>query len=239
ARIRPRDSPSRGGGSLSQILRSMEQEIEIAIVGGTGNLGRALALRLAAPGIKVLIGSRDQEKARAVVESLKTNLKVGRIEGKRNHEAIRDAEFVVIAVPYEGHAQIVRELKGQTAGKIVIDAVVPLHKGKPFIPPAGSALLEAQEILAREAPVVGALHNISAVDLQKPDAPLGDVLVCGDDDGAKQRVMEIIARLGARAFDAGPAANAYIVEGLTGILIHLNRKYQSKHAGVKISGIGE
>ena len=202
-------------------------------------MGKALALRLLAPGVRVIIGSRDPEKARSVVESLKTSPSQGTIEGKSNRDAIQEAEFIVIAVPYEGHAQIVRELKGHTTGKVVIDAVVPLNKGKPFVPPAGSALLEAQEILAHEAPVVGALHNISAVDLQKPDAPLGDVLVCGDDDGAKQRVMEIIRRIGARAFDAGPAANAYIIEGLTGVLIHLNRKYKSKHAGVKITGIGQ
>lgn len=202
-------------------------------------MGKALALRLLAPGVRVIIGSRDPEKAKSVVESLKTTPSQGTIEGKSNRDAVQEAEFVVIAVPYEGHAQIVRELKGQTAGKIVIDAVVPLNKGKPFVPPAGSALLEAQEILAHEAPVVGAFHNISAVDLQKPAAPLGDVLVCGDNDAAKQKVIGIIQRLGARALDAGPAANAYIVEGLTGVLIHLNRKYKSRHAGVKISGIGD
>jgi NADPH-dependent F420 reductase len=217
----------------------MAEESTIAIVGGTGNLGKALALRLLAPGVRVIIGSRDPEKAKSVVESLKTTPSQGTIEGKSNRDAVQEAEFVVIAVPYEGHAQIVRELKGQTAGKVVIDAVVPLNKGKPFVPPAGSALLEAQEILAHEAPVVGAFHNISAVDLQKPAAPLGDVLVCGDNDAAKQKVIGIIQRLGARALDAGPAANAYIVEGLTGVLIHLNRKYKSRHAGVKISGIGD
>ncbi|MCZ6625153.1 MAG: NADPH-dependent F420 reductase [Deltaproteobacteria bacterium] len=215
----------------------MEKEINIAIVGGTGKLGSALALRLARPGVRVIIGSRDREKARTVVESLKKTL--GNIEGQGNQEAVKEAEFVIIAVPYEGHAKIVTELKGQLTGKTVIDAVVPLKKGRPFVPTAGSALLEAQEILAEEASVVGALHNISAVDLQEPDAPLGDVMVCGDSDTAKQKVVEIIHRIGARAFDAGPAANAYIIEGLTGVLIHLNRKYKSKHASIKITGIGE
>lgn len=215
----------------------MEKEINIAIVGGTGKLGSALALRLARPGVRVIIGSRDREKARTVVESLKKTL--GNIEGQGNQEAVKEAEFVIIAVPYEGHANIVTELKGQLTGKTIIDAVVPLKKGRPFVPTAGSALLEAQEILAEEASVVGALHNISAVDLQEPDAPLGDVMVCGDSDTAKQKVVEIIHRIGARAFDAGPAANAYIIEGLTGVLIHLNRKYKSKHASIKITGIGE
>ena len=120
---------------------------------------------------------------------------------------------------------------------MVVDAVVPLRKGRPFTPPAGSALLEAQQILGEETAVVGALHNISAIDLQETQSSLGDVLVCGNNDAAKQKVLEVIRRLGARGFDAGPAANAYVIEGLTGILISLNRKYKSKHASVKIIGI--
>lgn len=217
----------------------MDKDINVAIVGGTGSLGSGLALRLAAPGVRVIIGSRDREKAKSVVESLRKSLTRGALEGETNQEAVKEAEFVVIAVPYEGHATTVAQLKGQLAGKTVIDAVVPLKKGRPFVPPAGSALLEAQQILGDEAPVVGALHNISAVDLQSADAALGDVLVCGDNEAAKQKVMEIIRRIGARSFDAGPAANAYVIEGLTGVLISLNRKYKSKHASVKVTGIGE
>lgn len=217
----------------------MEQEFAVAIVGGTGNLGTALALRLAAPGVKIIIGSRDPAKARTVVESLRPKVGEGAIEGRANRDAVQQAPFVVIAVPYEGHATMVSDLKGQLRGKTVIDAVVPLQKGRPFVPPAGSALQEAQQILDGEAPVIGALHNISALDLQDPASSLGDVLVCGDDADAKKRVAELIERIGARAFDAGPAAHAYVVEGLTGVLIHLNRKYKSKHASLKITGIGE
>lgn len=217
----------------------MEKDINIAIVGGTGSLGSALALRLVAPGVRVIIGSRDAEKARTVVESLRQKVAQGSLEGRVNREAVREADFVVIAVPYEGHAATLAQLKGQLAGKTVIDAVVPLKKARPFVPPAGSALLEAQQILGDEAPVIGALHNISAVDLQSLEAPLGDVLVCGDNDAAKQSVMEIMHRIGARAFDAGPAAHAYIIEGITGVLIYLNRKYKSRHASVKITGIGD
>lgn len=217
----------------------MDKQFSIAIVGGTGNLGSALALRLGAPGVKVIIGSRDAAKAHKVVETLKPNMRAGELAGTTNQEAVKLADFVVIAVPYEGQAQMVRDLKGHLAGKIVINTVVPLKKGKPFVPPAGSALLEARGILGDEAPVIGALHNISAVDLGEVDSELGDVLVCGDNEEAKQKVMEIIRRIGARTFDAGPAANAYVVEGITGILIHLNRKHKSKHASVKITGIGD
>jgi NADPH-dependent F420 reductase len=217
----------------------MENQFTVAIVGGTGNLGGALAVRLGAPGVKIIIGSRDAEKAKKAVETLKPSLRAGEIEGLTNQAAVKGADFVVIAVPYEGHAQMVTDLKGQLTGKIVIDTVVPLNKGKPFVPPAGSALQEAQQILDGEAPVVGALHNVSAVDLGDVDAPLGDVLVCGDNAEAKEKVMEIIKRIGARAFDGGPAGNAYVIEGLTGVIIYLNRKYKSKHGSIKIVGIGD
>ena len=217
----------------------MENAFKVAIVGGTGNLGGALALRLGAPGVKIIIGSRDAEKAKKAVETLKPSLRAGEIEGMTNQGAVKGADFVIIAVPYEGHAQMVTDLKGQLLGKIVIDAVVPLNKGRPFVPPAGSALQEAQEILAGEALVVGALHNISAVDLGDVEAPLGDVLVCGDNAESKQKVMEIIQRIGARAFDGGPAGNAYVIEGLTGVIISLNRRYKSKHGSIKVTGIGD
>ena len=217
----------------------MDAQFSVAIVGGTGNLGSALVLRLGAPGVKVIIGSRDAQKAQNAVATLKPKMRAGELSGTTNQEAVKQAEFIVIAVPYEGHQQMVQDLKGQLAGKIVIDAVVPLKKIRPFVPPAGSALQEAQQIIGAEAPVIGALHNISAVDLSEVDAPLGDVLVCGDNEEAKQKVMEIIRRIGARAFDGGPAANAYVIEGLTGVIIHLNRKYKSKHGTIKIAGIGD
>jgi 8-hydroxy-5-deazaflavin:NADPH oxidoreductase len=213
------------------------ENFTVAIVGGTGNLGGALALRLGAPGVKIIIGSRDPEKAKNAVEAIKPKLRAGEMVGTTNREAVKNADFVVIAVPYEGHAQMVSDLKGQLAGKVVIDTVVPLKKVQPFVPPAGSALQEAQQILGDEAPVIGALHNISAVDLGDVDSPLGDVLVCGDNAEAKQKVIEIVQRIGATAYDGGPASNAYVIEGLTGVIIYLNRKYKSKHGSIKITGI--
>ena len=213
------------------------EQLKVAIVGGTGNLGSALALRLGAPGVKIIIGSRDAEKAKNAVETLKPKLRAGEMTGTTNREAVKDADFVVIAVPYEAHAQMVSDIKGQLNGRILIDAVVPLNKGKPFVPAAGSALQEAEQILNGEAPVIGAMHNISAVDLGDVDAPLGDVLVCGDDNAAKQKVMEIIERIGASPYDGGPASNAYVLEGLTGVIIHLNRKYKSKHGSIRIVGV--
>ena len=227
----------RGGRSFSLGWKNNMDNFTVAIVGGTGNLGSALALRLGAPGVKIIIGSRDAEKAKKAVETLRPSLRAGEMIGMTNQAAVKDANFVVIAVPYEGQAQMVQDLKGQVAGKIIIDTVVPLNKVKPFVPAAGSALQEAQQILGDEAPVIGALHNISAVDLGDVDSPLGDVLVCGDNGEAKQKVMEIIQRIGATAYDAGPASNAYVIEGLTGVIIALNRKYKSKHGSIKVTGI--
>ena len=215
------------------------ENLSVAIVGGTGNLGGALALRLGTPGVRIIIGSRDAEKAKKAVEILRPSLRAGEMVGMTNQDSIRGADYVVIAVPYEGHAQMIQDIKGQVAGKIIIDTVVPLKKGKPFVPSAGSALQEAQQILGDEAPVIGALHNISAVDLADVDSPLGDVLVCGDKADAKEKVMAIIRRIGARAFDGGPGSNAYVIEGLTGVIISLNRKYKSKHGSIRIVGIGE
>jgi NADPH-dependent F420 reductase len=217
----------------------MEKQFSVAIVGGTGSLGTALALRFGAPGVQVIIGSRDAEKAQSTVARLRPEMRAGELVGMTNQEAVKQGELIVIAVPYEGHAQTIQNLKGQLGGKIVINAVVPLRKGRPFVPAAGSALLEAQRILGDEAPVIGALHNISAVDLGAVGSELGDVLVCGDNEEAKAKVMEVVRRIGARTFDAGPAANAYVIEGLTGVIIHLNRKYKSKHGSIKITGLGE
>jgi 8-hydroxy-5-deazaflavin:NADPH oxidoreductase len=215
----------------------MNETVTVAIVGGTGSLGTGLAARLAQPGVRVLIGSRDHDRARQAAATLNRALGREVIEGRLNEDAVTEADLAVIAVPYEGHGKMVEDLAPSLREKLVIDAVVPLRKGRPFVPPAGSALLEAQQILGAETPVVGALHNISALDLHEPNAPLGDILVCGDSDAAKQRVIDLMARIGARAFDAGPAANAYVVEGITGVLIQLNRKYKSKHATLKITGI--
>lgn len=215
----------------------MEATISIAIMGGTGSLGLGLAGRLARPGVRVLIGSRDAARGQEAADGLNERLGQKLVEGMLNADAVRQAEMAVISVPYEGQAQTLSALAADLKGKIVIDAVVPLDKGKPFVPADGSALLEAQKILGEETPVIGALHNISAVDLSKPEEPLGDVLVCGDSKEAKTRVIELLERIGARGFDAGPSANAYVIEGLTGVLIALNRRYKSKHASVKITGI--
>lgn len=215
----------------------MEKMHSIAIIGGTGNLGRALAFRLVRAGCAVVIGSRDHQKAERVADSLRKNLTGGSLKGTANPEAGRETDLAVVAVPYASHAETLIGLQEILRGKTVIDAVVPLSKGKPFIPEAGSVLLEARQILGPDAALVGAFHHTAAPELLKPEAPLGDVLICGDHEEAKKMAGEIIQKLGGRALDAGPTAHAYILEGLTGLLLYLNRKYKSNHAGVRITGL--
>src|SRR2546426_8530457 len=111
----------------------MEKEIIIAIVGGTGTLGRGLTLRLARPKIRVIVGSRDQGRAQQAADELNRILGKELIVGKLNSEAIKEAEFIIVAVPYEGHEQMVKEVGNGLKNKIVVDAVVPLRKGKPFL----------------------------------------------------------------------------------------------------------
>ena len=217
----------------------MEKILSIAIIGGTGNLGHALAYRLVGAGCRVVIGSRELQKARTAADDLRKTFKNAGIEGMTNPEAARATGLAVIAVPYSSHAEILNGLREALRTKIVIDAVVPLDRRKPFVPEAGSALLEAQQILGPEVALVGAFHHVPAPELLKPHASLGDVLVCGDHKGAKENASEIIQRLGGRALDAGPAAHAYIIEGLTSVLLYLNRRYKSSHAGVSITGLGE
>src|ERR1044072_7504750 len=109
------------------------ENLSVAIVGGTGNLGSALALRLGAPGVKIIIGSRGAGKARNAVATLRPQLRAGEMSGTTNRDAVKDADFIVIAVPYVGHAQMVSDLKGQLSGKILIDTVEPLNTVKAFV----------------------------------------------------------------------------------------------------------
>lgn len=217
----------------------MDKRFSVAVIGGTGQLGRGLAFRLAIAGAGVIVGSRDPQKAQAVVESFGAALEHASISGASNLEAAEKADIAIIAVPYSSHAGILSHLKAALRTKTVIDAVVPLERGKPLMPQAGSALLEAQSILEPGARLAGAFHHIAAVELLDPRKPMGDVLICGDSDEAKKETVEIVQRLGGRGLDAGPSAYAYILEGLTAVLIYLNRKYRSKHSGLRITGIGE
>ncbi len=210
----------------------------LAIIGGTGALGSGLARRWTAAGYCVVIGSRDPAKA----EGAARRLAPAEARGASNADAARAGDIVVLAVPWASHAAILDEIKPHVAGKIVIDATVPLVPPKVArvqLPPEASAALAAQGRLGEGARVVAAFHNIAAKKLHT-DEPLDcDVLVCGDDPGDRAAVIALAASAGLRGVHAGPLANAVAAEALTSVLIAINRHYKVAGAGIRITGLGK
>lgn len=208
------------------------QLARIAILGGTGDLGHGLAVRFCAAGHEVIVGSRSPERGAEIAGRL--GLRNAR--GAGNAAAAREGDIVIVACPSEGHAALVGALAAELQGKIVVDATVPIGSGLTYAPPAaGSAAAETQA-LAPGARVVAAFHTLSARLLADLGRPLDqDVLVCGDDDAAKVRVMDLIDSIGARGVDAGGLAAAATVEALAVLIIGLNVRYRRRHLGIRIA----
>jgi NADPH-dependent F420 reductase len=213
----------------------------IAILGGTGHEGSGLGLRWARAGHRVVIGSRVAEKAHAAAAELNAKLGGDRVRGAGNAVAAREANIIVLTVPYAAHTATLEAVREAARGKILVDVTVPLVPPKVSrvqMPAAGSASQEAQNLLGPEVKVVTAFQNISAEHLKDADHPIDcDVLVCGDDKDAKATVIQLAHDAGMRAWDAGPLANAVIPEGLTSVLIGLNLRYKVKSSGIQITGI--
>jgi 8-hydroxy-5-deazaflavin:NADPH oxidoreductase len=219
----------------------MEATVKIAILGGTGEQGPGLALRLAMAGEEVIIGSRSQERAEKVAAELNAELGRALIHGLENPQAAEAAEIVVLTVPYTAHLSTLESVKAQVQGKIFIDVSVPLDPDNPRrmkMPPAGSATEEAQAFFGPETKVVAAFQNVSAHLLRDPHHAIDcDVLVCGNDAEAKKAVMGLVAKMGLQAYDVGPAESARVTEGLTSILIRLNIRYKVKGSGIRLTGL--
>ncbi len=215
--------------------------MHIAIIGGTGREGRGLALRWARKGHRIALGSRDAERARARAAELAAVTATEAIAGGSNEWAATQAEIVVLTVPYAAHDEMLRSLRPQLGGRVLVDITVPLCPPRVHcvqLPSGHSAALEAQGILGEATPVVAALHHVSSTHLGDPDFTLeGDVLVCSDSDAARTTTMALVSDLGARALDAGPLCNAIALESLTPILIHLNKRYRSTGAAIRFVGI--
>ncbi|WP_299313573.1 NADPH-dependent F420 reductase [uncultured Halomonas sp.] len=216
--------------------------MSIAILGGTGPQGRGLALRFARAGTPVVLGSRDGSRAQGIADELNAQQEgAATISGESLRDAVVAAdEMVILAVPYSAHDATLEAIRDLLPGKILVDIVVPLADGDPKkvdMPAAGSATEAAQALLGEEVPVVGALHNVSAVTLNQLDHAINcDVLVCGNDLAAKEKVIELIRQLEVEAYNAGPAVNARCIEAITPILIRLNisKKVPFTHAGIRI-----
>ena len=213
----------------------------ISILGGTGNEGRGLAFRWAKAGYHLFIGSRSIEKAVAASEEVNRMLGgAGQITGMLNADAAMAGDIVVLTVPYAAHQPTLTEMKPYLGGKILVDVTVPLVPPKVSrvqMPAAGSAAVEAQLILGDTVAVVSAFQNISFENLFKEDTIECDILVCGDSPEAKLIVLELVEAMGLKGWDAGPLVNSMVSEGLTSILIGINKKHKVRSSGIVITGV--
>lgn len=217
----------------------------ISFIGGTGPEGRGLALRFAIAGEEVFLGSRDFQRGAAAASDVRALLPQGHptagVLGGANEEAAQAGEIVFIAVPYSAQRDTLVALEPYLRGKVVVNVVAPLAfvngSAQASFVKAGSAAEEARELLP-ESTVIGAFHNLSAVDLLIPLKPLDcDVVVCGDDPDAKARVMKLAETIeGVRAVNGGALVNSRYVEHLTSLLININRIYKA-HSSIRITGI--
>lgn len=229
------------------------REQKVAIIGGTGDLGFGLALRWALAGVQVIIGSRDENKAkggaRRIEESLKAHApdESGRISisGMENAQAAAQAAVSVLAVPISAQAEILKSIRGSLTDAILVDATVPLAAavgGKPTRTLQlwqGSAAEQARELVPAATRVLAAFHNVSAGALQDLSLiPECDVFVCGDDQEAKQILFPLVKLIpGLRPIDAGPLEMSRIVEGITALLISVNRRHRVHHSGIRVTGL--
>jgi len=223
-------TPDRGEGA----------KLRIAIIGGTGPLGSALARRLLLAGYGVVIGSRTAAKAAAAAAALAGAAGPDRLRGADNVAAAKLGEVVFITVPWASQAAILEEIKPQLAGKLVVDTTVPLvppRLARVQLPEQHSAALAAQARLGPQVRVVSAFHNVAAHKLAG-DGPVDcDVLVFGDAANDRQLVVGLAKAIGLEAVHAGPLANSVAAEALTSVLIGINRNYKADGAGIRITGI--
>ena len=217
-------------------------QLTVGVLGGTGPLGVGLARRFAAAGVTVVLGSRRAERGAEIAHGIRLDVPHCDILGVDNTEAARRADMLVVAVPYEGHADLLTGLAGPLAGKIVVDAVNPLgfdELGAYVLDvPEGSAAQQAERILP-DSRVTAAFHHVSApllADLAVPRVEL-DVLVLGEDREATDTVQDLTALIpGVRGIYGGRLRNARQVEAFTANLISINRRYKA-HAGIRVTDV--
>ena len=205
--------------------------MRVAIVGGTGPFGKALAARLREAGVDVVIGSRDAERAQMAALELDC-------VGETNGDACADADFVILAVNAEAALDTARELRAQIGTNPVLTVASELRFTKAGVLPSPDATSLAEQIQAElDGPVVAGLHSLAAASLGGDAPPDEDAFVCGDDADAKAQGLDLAARLTTgRALDAGPLASARALEGLTAVIVNMNRRYKG-HAGIRVTGL--
>ncbi|MCJ7715444.1 MAG: NADPH-dependent F420 reductase [Anaerolineales bacterium] len=215
----------------------MTNKPKIAILGGTGHEGTGLALRWASNGYDVIIGSRQEEKALKVTAELNEILGEVLIRGMDNGSAAREADINVLTVVATAHGAAISGLKDDLQGKVLVDATARIKFPNPIPPEPPSAARIAQEILGDGVRVVAAFQNIPASSLRDLQKELdSDVLVCADQQEDAIQVMELIEGAGMNAYYVGNLDIAITVEGLTAVLVYLNKYNDIKHASIKIVG---
>lgn len=214
--------------------------LTIAVLGGTGREGKGLAYRWAKAGYRILIGSRSSEKAVTAASEIMELLEgSSSVVGTTNREAAEQADIVVLTVPYAAHRDTLENVKDVIPGKLLVDVTVPLvppKVSKVQMPAAGSAAQEAREIVGPDVEVVAAFQNISHEHLLDDAQVECDVLVTGTSKKARGEVLKLVEAAGLTGWDAGPIENSVVVEGLTSVLININKQYGSTYAGIKITG---
>lgn len=215
----------------------------IAILGGTGEMGLGLALRLAAAGYPVVIGSRKAERAQEAAAQVQAAVPDATVSGADNASAARDAELVLVTVPHAAQVATLTAVRDACQGKIVLDATVGLAEGdptRPAPPEEGSMGERAQRILGDNVALVSGFHTVSGALLQDLSrSPDTDALLCGDHEDAKTQIAELAAAIGLRPVDCGPLRQARILESLTPLLIGINKRYRRRHVGIRFSGLPE
>ncbi len=213
--------------------------LTLGILGGTGKEGQGLAYRWAKAGYHVIVGSRSEQRATAAAEKLNDRLGKELIEGLPNEKAAEACDIAVLSVPYAAQHDILESVKQHLAGKVLVNVVVPIDAGDRFtaaVPEAGSAAQESQLQLGDQVMVVAAFQNVSHVHLNEDGPVPCDVLVCGDSEAAKEQVLHMVSAAGLVGWDAGKLANAVVAEGLSSILMWINKHYEMRNAGIRITG---
>ena len=214
--------------------------VRIAVLGGTGKEGKGLAYRWAKAGYRVLIGSRSSERAVTTASEIMELLEgSSSVVGTTNLEAAQQADIVVVTVPYSAHRATLEGVKDVLKGKLLIDVTVPIMPPKVTkvqMPAAGSAAQEAREIVGEDVQVTAAFQNISHELLFDEDDINCDVLVTGTSKEARAETLTLVEAASLTGWDAGPIENSVVVEGLASVLININKRYGSTHAGIRITG---
>ena len=214
--------------------------MKIAVIGGTGDMGYGIALRLGMAGHSVVIGSRDEARAQEAAQRAFAQLnQTGDFTGLSNEDAATQAELCIISVPAKGHRATLTSLREVLQGTMVLDITVPMSFGPlRYDPPQeGSNALETAAILGENARIAAGMHTVSATLLQEIEKPLGvDALLVSSDKELKTMLTELLAGIGIRALDAGTLIFSPTVESLTPMLIGMNKRYGSKHIGLHLIG---